>query len=71
MKLNDSQKLVLKHYCGGEFYKIETEQQLCECGDGLFVFLMREAQDAETTGDFWHMLETAITQLRSLQGELP
>lgn len=71
MSFNRFQNHVLEHYCGGEFSAIETEQQINECGDTLFVFLMREAHDAEDFDNFYRMLETAIDQLRSIQGEIP
>lgn len=67
---NDMQELVRKHYAGGDFAHLRTYQELSDCGDGLYNFLLLEAGDAATSGDFWHMLETAIEQLRSLQGEL-
>lgn len=70
MKLNPTQVLVRAHYEGGEFLHVSTKPDLKKCGDGLFVFLMDEAGDADTVEDFRGMLDTAIKQLRSLKGEL-
>lgn len=70
MSLNPQQELVREHYQGGEFAYIETLAQVHKCGDGLFVFLMHEAHDAEDMAEFDSMLDTAIRQLRSLQGEI-
>jgi len=67
---NDMQEVVRNHYAGGEFAHLRSHQELSDCGDGLYKFLILEAGDAETSGDFWRMLKTAIEQLRSLQGEL-
>jgi hypothetical protein len=70
MKLNPSQELVCEHYCGGEFQFVKTIGQARKCGDGLFTFLMDEANDAYTVEEFCVMLDNAIAQLRSLRGEI-
>lgn len=69
MKFNPTQQLVATHYAGGEFAHIADTDRLDCCGDTLFKFCILEAGDAVTPGDLWHMLETAIANLRSLQGE--
>jgi hypothetical protein len=71
MKFNQCQELVVKHYCGGEFSEIESNQQINGCGDTLFVFLMREAQDASDPTEFFGMLETAMGQIAEVQRNLP
>lgn len=42
-KLNEIQKLVARTYAGGEFDGVPPK----DCGDGLFVFVMSEVEDAE------------------------
>lgn len=70
MKLNPSQVLVRAHYAGGAFLYVNTNKQLRECGDTLFIFLMFEAGDAETVGEFRGMIDTAIEDLRKLKSDL-
>ncbi len=70
MKLNPNQILVRAHYCGGELLYVNTKAELKTCGDGLFRFLMDEAHDAESAGEFKEMLERAILQLRCLETDL-
>lgn len=70
MKFTPLQHIVAEHYEGGEFSHIADEDHMDECGDTLFKFLILEAGDADDSDHFHRMLETAINQLRSLQGEL-
>lgn len=70
MKFTPLQALVAKHYAGGEFSHLQFVDDLENCGDTLFSFCIQEAGDAGTNDHFWHMLTTAIEQLRDLQGEL-
>ena len=70
MAFNPTQLLVSQHYIGGEFAQVTNEFMAGRCGDGLFTFLINEAGDAENLLEFQAMLENAIDQLRSLQGEL-
>ena len=70
MKFTPLQALVAKHYEGGEFdYLVEVDEAE-NCDDTLFEFVIREAGDARSVPMFCAMLETAISQLRRLQGEL-
>lgn len=71
MKLNPQQRLVRDRYQGGEFAHIESFQQICEAGDGLFMFLMNEAWDAEDMLELASMLDTAIRQIQELKQEIP
>lgn len=67
--LTPLQLLVAKHYEGGEFAHVTTVQEAEYCGDTLFVFCLHEASDAEPHAATFHkFLQTAIDQLRSLQG---
>lgn len=70
MRFNIPQEFVRRQYCGGEFSDLNTRESVAECGDGLFVFLMNEAQDAQNMQEFEQRLRGAIAQLRLLQGEL-
>lgn len=70
VELTPLQELVAKHYEGGEFSHITNTAQLDGCGDTLFKFCILEAGDAQLPGDLWGMLDKAVRQLRSLQGEL-
>ena len=63
------QKRVAQHYAGGEFAHILDTDELPDCGDTLFRFCILEAGDAAVGGEFWGMLDVAINELRSLQGE--
>lgn len=71
------QKLVAEHYCDGDMaWMLETAayneaSQLEHCGDGLFEFLINEAQDATDMVEFQGMLDRAIRQMQVLQQELP
>jgi len=76
MTFTPLQRLVARHYAGGEFGHIDDTDLLDELGDTLFTFVVREAGDAEcganielTARTFGAMLNTAIDQLRSLQNE--
>lgn len=70
MKFNPLQGLVAKHYEGGEFSHMTGTDELDGCGDTLFSFAILEAGDADNNQELYLMLEGAINQLRSLQGEL-
>lgn len=70
LSLNVAQHFVRRHYCGGEFSDRKTREAVADCGDGLFVFLMNEAQDAQNMQEFEQRLRGAIAQLRLLQGDL-
>jgi len=71
MKFTPLQTFVAEHYEGGEFCETTDTKDLDACGDTLFKFCILEAGDADDSDQFHRMLETAIRQLRSLQGELP
>lgn len=69
-KLSPLQKLVANHYHGGEFSRIETQDDAQNVGDGLFTFCVNEAGDASDKGELIGMLNRAIDQLRALVNEL-
>lgn len=69
----DIPSLVAKHYIGGEFAYLTPKGVLTECecvGDGLFAFLVHEAQDAQDVPEYLQMLDRAEQQIRSLRAEL-
>ena len=70
MRFKPLQEFVAQHYEGGEFIETEFVSETERCGDSLFRFCILEAGDAHDADDFHQMLENAICQLRSLQGEL-
>jgi hypothetical protein len=70
LKLNVIQTLVRDRYEGGEFRHINTLADIRKCGDGLFIFLMGEASDAASVGEFQQRLATATYQLHSLRDSL-
>lgn len=44
---NEYQKLAAKHYCGGEMSHVQDDEDVRNCGDGLFRFIMVELSDTE------------------------
>lgn len=69
-KLTPLQELVATHYQGGEFNRIETQDDAQDVGDGLFTFCINEAGDASDKPELIAMLNRAIDQMRLLVGEL-
>jgi hypothetical protein len=70
VKLNPIQQLVAKHYCGGEFAHITDTDEVVECGDTLFTFLMVEADDVSLNSEYRRRLLTADTQISDLRHAL-
>ena len=68
--LSPLQQHVVEHYEGGEFAYVTSIAQAKTVGDGLFVFCVAEAGDAQDADEFAHMLRRAIDQLRSLRDGL-
>lgn len=65
--------LVAMHYEGGEFGYLIPDNVISKCdrvGDGLFRFLVDEAQDAQDLPELITMLDRAERQLRSLKSDL-
>lgn len=70
MKLNPIQQLVAKHYCNGEFSNITDDDQLEDCGDDLFIFVLNEVGDhrhCEGVGMARRRIQTAINELVALR----
>lgn len=65
--MNDQQRFVIGEYVGGEFSDITDPLQAKDVGDGLFTFLLDEANDSEDLEDFHNMLCRAIGQLQQLE----
>lgn len=70
MKLNPTQNLVAKYYCGGEFEHITDTDEVAECGDTLFTFLIVEADDVSFNSEYRRRLITAETQIQDLRNAL-
>lgn len=66
MALNKTQQMVADLYCGGDMTHIKSVEEAEDCGDTLFLFLLREAEDAETSSVFFGMLGTAKDQMDNL-----
>jgi hypothetical protein len=71
MLLNDWQKGVVRIYGGGDYAHFADEgaisyEQLDQCGDTLFEFLMIELSDAEDCDS----LEEAVRRLESARRQL-
>ena len=70
MKLNPFQQLVAKHYCGREFEHITDTDDVVECGDTLFTFLIVEADDVSYNSEYRRRLLTAESQIADLRNKL-
>jgi hypothetical protein len=68
--LTPLQQLVAKHYCGGEFNHIGTQEDAEDAGDTLFSFCIREAADMSGPYDLAGALDRATSELRSLSQEV-
>lgn len=71
--LDALQKLVLEHYCRGEFAHVSTPEEVSECGDSLVGFLMSELStnsDCENVSMAVHRLGNAISELEQLKSRL-
>ena len=66
---NETQDLVAACYEDGAMKHVGPHQ-LDECGDGLFAFLMREADDVTAVGDFLNRLDRAQERLAHLDAML-
>lgn len=66
MALNPMQERIAKLYCGGDMDHVQSIEEAENCGDTLFLFLLREAHDAESLEEFLGMLDSARTQLSDL-----
>ena len=64
------QRLVLDHYCEGEFKALTSMQQVYEAGDGLLTFVMLEAADMSGPYDMRAALSRAVDELRYVQQKL-
>jgi len=71
MQLNDWQKAVARTYGGGDFAHFAkagelSDDELNDCGDTLFIFLMKElssAEDCDSAYEATQRLENARYQL--------
>lgn len=73
LELNEFQKQTLENYANGDFSHITTQQELDECGDSLFRFLMVELSTSEDCTDVetaCQRVETAIRELNSVLQDL-
>lgn len=67
MALSEIQKKIAELYCNGDMAHVQTLEEAQNCGDGLFTFLLNEAEDADgDPEEFQRMLESAISQLQNL-----
>jgi hypothetical protein len=70
-KLSSHQLLVAQVYANGEFAHVRTWEDVTECGDSLFRFVMGEAHDADgDVSDLTRMMMTGIEQLQDLHHHL-
>lgn len=61
---------VARFYEGGEFLHVESLQDVADCGDGLFRFLVAElspTEDCHDAEEAIRRLQTAVSQLRDLE----
>ena len=70
MKLNYVQRLVAKHYEGGDFCDCTDDEDVERYGDTLFEFLIREADDAESIQEYRKRIAVATAQLALLANDL-
>lgn len=70
MALNPVQERIATLYCGGDMDHVQNMEEAENCGDTLFLFLLREAHDAESLEEFLGMLDSARTQLSDLMSSL-
>lgn len=63
---NEVQKAIAKLYCCGDMAHVNSMEEAENCGDTLFLFLMRESHDAGTMSEFVNTLATARDQLTDL-----
>ena len=68
--LNEVQKMVVSLYCDGDLIHVDTMEAAEECGDTLFLFLLREAGDAENQSEALIMIDNAREQLESLVDDM-
>lgn len=64
--MNLAQRIVVQTYCGGEFNHPDILNNLDECGDGLFKFLMVELsseEDCQGVDDAYNRVVSAREQL--------
>lgn len=66
MNLNESQQMVARSYCNGEMSHVDSEEAADECGDKLFLFLLRETGDAKSMSEALSRIESAKNQLQEL-----
>lgn len=66
LTLNDVQRKVIEVYGKGDFSHVTMQQELDECGDGLFRFLMVELSSSEDCTD----VETACQRVANAIGDL-
>lgn len=70
MALNAVQERIATLYCGGDMDHVQSMEEAENCGDTLFLFLLREAHDADSLDEFLGMLDSARTQLSDLMSSL-
>lgn len=70
MALNPVQERIAKLYCGDDMDHVQNMEEAENCGDTLFLFLLREAHDADSLEEFLGMLDSARTQLGDLMSDL-
>lgn len=64
--LSRMQRTVAAMYCGGDMAHVETKEELEDCGDTLFAFVMREIEGATSREEVEQLLLTAIEQLQGV-----
>lgn len=64
--LSELQRKIAQLYCGGDMAHVSSMEEAENCGDTLLLFLLRQAEDAETMFQFVPRLDTARKQLTDL-----
>lgn len=65
--LNPTQQRVAAIYCDGEYKHVSTEEDAANVGDGLFTFLINEANDVPDIEEFVEAMGTALDQLETVR----
>lgn len=71
MALNHLQEVIAAFYCNGDLSHVKSMEDAEACGDTMFLFLLREANDAKGNKDeFLEMLSSACDELDRLDASL-
>jgi len=70
MELNEVQKKIGELYCGGDLSHVSNMDDAENCGDTLFLFLMRESEDVSKPEEFLERLRNACDQLEALRFDI-